>query len=85
MQQHILVYLHVGRFVRKAIQIELCCELNSIVTGPAFVALFIELWNEFDRPPNPTERDNQSPSRVVAPQISSYKTEHIDVGVSHAL
>ena len=68
-QQYILVYFHVRRFVGKAIQIELCCKLYSIVTGPGSVALFIELGNEFDRPPNPIERNNQSPSRSVAPQI----------------
>ena len=84
MQQHILVYLHVCRFVREAIQVELSCRLHSTVTGPSFVALSLELRDEFDRTPDLIEWDNHSCSRVVAPE-SSFEAEHVDISICHAL
>ena len=62
------------------IEVELFRKFYSAVTGPGFIALPAKLRNEFDWPPHLIERDNQTPSRVVAP-ICSYKAEHVDVGV----
>ena len=79
---HTLVYLHVRRFVREAIQVELPRRLHSAVTGPAFVALSLELRDEFDRTPDLIEWNDHSCSRVVAPE-SSYEAEHVDISICH--
>ena len=79
-QQYISVHFNICWFVRKAIEVELFRKFYSAVTGPGFIALPAKLRNEFDWPPHLIERDNQTPSRVVAP-ICSYKAEHVNVGV----
>ena len=79
-QQYISVHFNICWFVRKAVEVELFREFYSTVTSPGFIAFPAELRNEFDWPPHLIERDNQTPSRVVAP-ICSYKAEHVNVGV----